>query len=354
MPVVMINKSLSSLLMVLSGLLSLATVSGAAENSLILKAVARVDGEVLVRDVAVLTGPEADKLGSLVLLLSPTKIIEIDQVRRAAIASGARVGQIRFSGSSCRVEKALRPEMIEDAADERAEVKADTGQAKPTQLRDIIIHAIAGDCGLHAESVRVTFDQTDSKLLDRVISTQKADQEQVTVSPAVYGERSPLTIRVYAQQKLTATHTLRATVTVERECVVTKTVLSRGQVIKPSDVQIERRWLPINLEAAPADAVEGAAAATKLAAGSVVERRDVQASLAVKRGDLVMVDSIVGGVVVRARARVLANARVGEQVTAQSVPWNQEIIVMIISPGNATAIGPAPHKARGASVRAQK
>ncbi|MBI4558494.1 MAG: flagellar basal body P-ring formation protein FlgA [Candidatus Hydrogenedentes bacterium] len=108
----------------------------------------------------------------------------------------------------------------------------------------------------------------------------------------------------------------KATIQAYGEVVVAAQDIPRGAVISQADLTTERRTLGVSKEAGftrPADLI-GAVAKTSIFTGQLISRRQVEAPKLVKRNQIVSVEVSYGALVVRARARALADGREGDLV----------------------------------------
>jgi flagella basal body P-ring formation protein FlgA len=125
-----------------------------------------------------------------------------------------------------------------------------------------------------------------------------------------------LVVWVYEGDRLLETRTVKVAAQVRREVVVVTADVERGAALPREHLRMETLWLDAG-GAAPVASVEHAAllqARRRIAAGTALRMDVVEAPLAIRKGDLVTVHCMSGGVVVKAFGRAQADAREGEYV----------------------------------------
>lgn len=319
-----------------------------AQDSVHLRPSARVGARFTVDQIATLKGSKALTLGSIELARPANSIITLEMLRAAAVASGARVGQVAFQGSACTLLEALPAEPtipampvqpVEEARDAASAAVPAAGAESGGvwRVEDAVRARLAQEVGREAGEVRIEFEERNHGLL-----AMPLDGERVAVTVIGTGERPSCLVRVYRGRELVRSESLKVNINVRRRCAVAVRAIRRGQVLTQHNVRSEERWMSPLADVADPENVIGSVSSAAIQAGAVIAAMRVNEGGGVRKGDVVMVDSVVGGIVVRVRARVADAAHVGEQVVAHTQPWNQAINVIVTSPGNATAIGPAP------------
>lgn len=290
------------------------TAAAFAQGAITLRPTATV-GEasaVTLGDVADLVGEDATKFGSTVIIAASqskplakgTMKVDIALVRAALKGTDIKWGKVALSGSTCSVSV----------------VGADAPKPSPAPLpkagvsvRDHVATRLAQHFGVDARDLKLAYDLDRSGILD-VPTTGRT----VAATPTGRSERMPLTIRVYEGTRLVAEGSIRVGVQVRRTVLVTRGMVSRGMRITSADVLEEDRWVSPLSEVAHASAVVGAAAKSRLDPGTVILARDVETPAVVRKGDLIAVDSVVGGVVIRMNnARALSDGREGEEISVE-------------------------------------
>lgn len=264
---------------------------------------------ILLSDIASLTG-DAESLADAEIAPAAGRArrLTLDDVRGALNARpGINWGRLALSGSVCRVETLDAPAPASPAPTSDAAHPAPTG---PT-VRAAVIAQVLASLNLPADKVRFTFDDRPAtlELLDA-----SALGRTVAVRPIGSADRLPISVTVYEGQWIAARGIVRAEVEVLREVAVLRTDVPRGTPLTDDLLSRESHWLPLTeTPLTPASCV-GAIARTRLEAGATVSPQDVQAPIAIRKGDHAVIHCLSGGVVLKLRARALQDGRVGELI----------------------------------------
>ncbi len=306
------------------------TASG--HGTIVLKAATRVGPEapVTLADVANLVGPDAEALAPVVVLPAAERgrngkdagreMVSAEQVRAAIDswepAPGGRPvnwGRLTLGGGTCMI----LPPLSTPAAGPK-------GPAAPTEapetgmVRGVIAARLGLLLGVERADLRLTFDEADRELLDLSAAGRTVDTR-----PTGMSDRVPLAVTVYETggARIVAAKTVRVGVRVRRTIVAAAegAVKRRGELVGPTDVTTQERWVGPAAAFLPLERVVGAAVKTRLVPGEPITQRDVEPPMVVDRGDLVSVHCVSGLVVVRMTARALGEARDGEIVRLQSL-----------------------------------
>jgi flagella basal body P-ring formation protein FlgA len=108
--------------------------------------------------------------------------------------------------------------------------------------------------------------------------------------------------------------------------VVATQPISRGDVIGPSNVQLEKRELSSLREGAFFDIgdVAGMVAKTTIQPGQPLSDRRIALPLLIKRNQYVPVETRIGSLVVRAQARALGDGAAGDFINCENTTSGQE------------------------------
>ncbi len=305
--------------MTLVALLSLGLLGrvAGAQDSIVVRPAARVpaSGPLTLGDVAALTGPEATRLAGAVVLdeaalrRSKPEALRLDVrlVRAALDRTDIRWGKVTLSGAACALAAAPGPD-----ARAPAPAPARTGAT----VRDCIARRVGELARAPVEDLRLTFDEARKDLLDLPTSGRS-----VAVAPAGMSERMPVNVRVLDGDRLVAEGSIRVGVQVRRTVLVARSAIPRGDKVDDADVDAQERWLAPTLAPATREQALGSAARARIGPGEVVLARDVEIPAAVRKGQTVAVDCVVGGIVVRMNnARALMDGREGEEILVSPSP----------------------------------
>jgi flagella basal body P-ring formation protein FlgA len=326
-------------------LITLACVSR-AQDRVALRAVARLStgAPVLLSDIAEVNGPRAATLGQIVVSPEATPgEIDLAAVRRVVEAvPGVNPGRIVFSGSAVTV-RAAPSEPAGTPEPPTAEPAAIWSE--PT-VRQHLAARISEMLGVPPSDLRLNFEERREELLNT-----RTRGRIVTAQQTGGGERMCLSVRVYEGDTLITQGTLTVGVLIRREVGVLKSPVSRGEMIPAELVTTAEQWLPPTAKPVPVPAIAGRTARARINAGDVVEERDIEATLAVRKGDFLSLDCISGSVVVRTTAKALADAREGDTIPVETIQWRKTLTAKVSRSGHAVAVGAAEPEASATGAR---
>lgn len=279
---------------------------------------------IALQDVAELDGAYAQSLRDVVVVApealrdnSTWVTVDLAQVRAALEAQGVRLGALVVSGRSCMVRMGPAAVLPQGAPIESPQaaweeyVVADAIGAG--DVVSLIVAHLAQTQGLSSEDrLRIRFDDALEKALAVVNGARMGVEARSAVSAgaALFG------LTAYdAEGGIHGTWTVRVEAQVWRSAVRMVRTVNRRGTIAAGDVTIAIEWINLG-EAAMDDVgpVIGAEARVRLAAGELVREGQLQPPLAIRRGDLVQVHCLSGGLVVRGRGRAMAPGRLGELI----------------------------------------
>lgn len=120
-----------------------------------------------------------------------------------------------------------------------------------------------------------------------------------------------------------ATGTLEAYIDakVKAPVAVLRRQLSQGEIVTPADVLVQRQTIDAEKAYMPLEKklIVGQAAAHSLRQGAPLMVGDLTEPLAVRKGQLVRVDTVRGGFRIRAHAKALADGRVGDLIEVENL-----------------------------------
>lgn len=309
----------------------LAPRTATAQDSITLRPVVRVeDGKPLtLAAVADIAGAEASKLAAVALgsYVRGTSI-GIDDVRAALEKSGlANMGRIRLAGASCEVRSSLPT-----AAPQASAAPTPLPSPATDTVRSHIPARIAEFLGVGVRDIQLTFEPGDAALLDAPL-----DSLTLSIQPTGSGDRIPLAVRLYDRDRLVAGGSVRVGVLVRRATFVARNPIVRGTSVTDDLFTREDRWLPPSVEPA-GDSAIGQVARARIGGGEVIARADLESPIIVKRGELVTVDCISGGFMVRSTARATEPGREGQVISFQSLNSKNTFRARMSKPGQAVMV----------------
>ncbi len=290
---------------------------------------------VTLADVAVLEG-NAAAYGGVVVADAPSGNgavrVTIDDVkRRLRETPGTNMGRLLLCGGECQVRGATSPA----STPEVTPVKASRPSPGVRTVRTLVQARLAEMLGVARDDLRLSWDEAQADLLDTPV-----DGRTVNIQPTGAGDRVPVAVRVYQGDTILASGSTRVGVEVRRTVMVARRTLQRADTISDEGISIETRWVPASMVPASPEGGVGSVARARVEVGAIIEQRQVEAPVVVRRGDLVSVDCVCGTVVVRTNARALENGRDGEVVTLQSLTSKKTYQARMNGAGKAVLVAP--------------
>lgn len=286
-------------------------------------------GEVTLADVATLDGAEAEALGGVSLgEVGSRREISLDQVRAALDAHKVNWGRLALRGSSCAVRVASPAAIVrtDDSAPQTAVQRPGV-----ETVRDRVLATLRELFGAEPEAIRVAFDDGGRGVLSTPVRGHRVDVETSSASSS----RLAIRVWMYDGDRLALEGSVRADVSLLVDTFTLSTAVGRGDRIDASMLTKATLWMsptgapPIRDEA---QAV-GAVARTRLDAGTVLRTEHVEAPLVIERGDLVTVHALAGAMIVKTKARALADAREGEMVELSRGRETRPFLARAAAPG---------------------
>jgi flagella basal body P-ring formation protein FlgA len=323
-----------------------------AQDRIILRPAASISGNVVrLGDVADVQGPAM--LAGVVIVKDlraelgrggEAATIDLPRVR-AALEKVPAVnwGRLTLSGVPCRV-KAATVEM--PAASPARELDAHPKEAAPT-LRDQVVTWLAHAFACSPEDLRVTFDDAQGEALDASVAG-------VTTSIRSLGssDRLSLAITTYRGDVITNSLTIRVAPLIRREIAVASRRIARGEPLTSDVLRTDEQWVPPSVVPIDARSLHGVIARSRIDAGTVIRPEHVDQPIVIKKGEIVTVDCVSGGIVVRAMARAMSAARDGEVIAFQYLESKRSFNARANGPGRAVIVVDGEPEEGGAAVAA--
>ena len=302
------------------------------------------DRALTLADVADLSGAEAEALAGVVvhagLGAGERGVVRMRDVRAALDAHGVNWGRISVRGSECELVVAAAPKTERAPAAERSapEPRHQTVSASdsPT-VRTEVAGTLANLFGVALEDLQIAFDDADGALL-----ATGGEGRRIEVQPAASpsASRIPLNVWVYEGDRVVVSGQIRADVRVRRDAVIATAALRRGQTISAGDVTLETLWTEPSAGAPIASLEEavGQVSRTRIPAGTAIRADHIERAMVVKRGDLVTVHCVSGGIVVKAPARAQSDGRDGEVIEFKLDKSKRPFLARISGAGRAVMV----------------
>jgi flagella basal body P-ring formation protein FlgA len=302
-------------------ILSLAIASGARADSITLRASAQatLGAPLRLADVATLEGADAQRLAETVIVADAREKvgqltrfeIALDDVRDVLASADVNWGRVTLRGSTCTVRVRAPREAPTTDSDEPA-LAAHHTPAGPV-VRDAVRSAVRSALGVEDENLRIEWDDRDEAFLRRSSWGIRIETQPTTSGSSA---RQTIVVRLYEGQALLEERSVRADVEINTAVLTLKRQIERRESIRTEDLATQRVWItpdgsrPIGK---PTEAV-GRVAESRLEAGLILRESHVEQPIAVERGERVIVHCISGGIALKAKARALADGRIGQFV----------------------------------------
>lgn len=315
----------------LAALLAMPALARAQGDALVttlrLAPAAQVAGpQVRLADIARAEGPLAPRLDNLVVanLAGDTAAVRMSDVETLLNNQHINLALVSLRGFAvCRVRRLAPVAATADPAQPAANIAVSpasdsTPDALPAPaaagtLRQTVLDYIAELAQTPLDQLQIQFARGDEQALDASLGTDRIEFEPL--ASALPG-RLPLVLRRHGKDP--APQTLRLTASVSRRylAVVTTRSVARGQIFAPGDVTL-REVLIDHAQAQPLTRLEdvvGQASGTLLRPGAIVLASDAQPPLLVRNGEILRVQTIVGGLVIRTVARARQDGALGQTI----------------------------------------
>jgi flagella basal body P-ring formation protein FlgA len=308
---------------------------------------------VLARAAAAAETAPAPKLHELVTVASD--IVRIgDLVENAGAAASVAVFRAPDLGQTgtvqvARIAEALRPHALnglDTAGLDEVVVTRLSRAIAGREIVDRLTRAFAGRFGLgDAERLSVTLDREVRVMHVEAWATAELAIARMQVDPR--SGRFDVTLELpgsAAARRLPLRFTGAVAETVEA-ATLTRTI-KRGEVIRASDVQIERR--PKAEAGGDALAVEqavGLAATRPLRAGQVMRSADLAYPQVIQRNEIVTILFQAPGITLTVRGKALEAGAVGDIVSVHNAQSNRTVQGTVAGPGRVTVAAAIPFTA---------
>lgn len=233
------------------------------------------------------------------------KRITAEDIRRVLDANvSLNAGRLSVRGAACEVLVGSTPAPVRQAA-RPAAASAPTGP----NVRDLVIQKIAALLEAGADDLRLSFSEQDADLLGTPITGRT-----VEIQGLASGDKLPLLVRVFEHDRIVAGGRIRVDALVRRQVLVSRAPFKRGEPIAPEALATETQWLAPSVRPASLEQASNAVARNKIDPGDPVMADDVEPPIAVKKGEVVAVDCLSGGIIIKGLGRALATGRTGDVI----------------------------------------
>lgn len=325
-----------------------ATLAAAAPASIRLTREAWVEpGQVRLSEIAQLDGQAAADLADTVVASFEPNRSELKitraRVRQLLDEAGIAWGGVTLGGyAKCVVRVKPDPQPSAEKHDPPpAALLANPNEPVTTvpvpTLRDQLLPWIERHAGADLNSLRIEFAARDMQTL-----ALPADADAYEIQPLASAPlgRVPVIIHGYRDGHPAASH--RVTIDIARWCtaVVAARTISRGQTITPDDLRTQRICLTQDrgeLATNPAGIV-GQTAAAHMHTGAVLYAEDVRPPVVARRGELIEVRCLTGGLVIKTIARATETGSLGQIIQARNERSRESYPVRLTGPRQAVLL----------------
>ncbi|HVU64837.1 MAG TPA: flagellar basal body P-ring formation chaperone FlgA [Phycisphaerales bacterium] len=334
------------------GMLLCAAVAS-AQTHVVLKPAATISSKepghaITLADIAEIdppTTPDGEKLAEIVVVANPVAggmTIGVAQVRSAMDAAQVLWARITLRGSACQVSFGDGGGQNSDSAKTTPRPSLGLTTPQPVDLggvptiRTAIASRLLSLYEAGAQDLRLAFDAADEDFLNQPIGDRRVD-----VQPAATGAsaRTPVNVFIYEGDRLTAAKLISTQALVNRPVVNARGPISRGEAISPNAVESTRQWVSPNAKpSVTAEEAAGQIASRNIVAGATITASDITQPVVCKRGDIVWVHVLSGGMSVKAKSRAMEQGRDGERIHFKLDGSNRVFIARLCGPGRAVMI----------------
>lgn len=290
------------------------------------------DSVCTLGSIAEITGVQATALNGIQIGITPKvgqwTMIEVESIRKLIDeAVGIRSGSVIVVGHSTSITWRNTLELHESETESAARPLEPVAQPDPT-IGDRVRVWLARRYNASPEAIRTTYRESDEEQLN-----QSAVGRMIEVAEIGHSVNTKLRISVYRGDQFESSFTVSAAVRVQREVLVVKRDIRRGELIEKSMVTAEQRWQPASDAPATPAQVLGLASTGTLRVGDVIRAENVAQPIVIKRGEIISVRSIAGSIVANRRARALEDAREGEIFKLESIDRKNRFTARASGPG---------------------
>lgn len=303
-----------------------------AQDGIVLRGSVRLNADQLqvrLADVADLHGSVAQALGASVVfetrsIPSRPVTIGVDVIRDRLVELEANLGLVALSGRDCvmrwRSPAAVAEPQTESSQNnvERLDRPGFADQyAHEGTLRSVVSTYLARNLlGRELSDVQLRFRAEDAEVLDR--SARGYDYEIKPLASRL-SSTIPLLVNAFEGPRVVQSTRLIVEVAIRQRVLIVQRYIARGEIIQPGDLIEEVRVIDpqVSQPHARLEEVLGMEARGRLIPGEILKQGDTVSQVVLARNSEVWVRARHGMFVIRMRARVLDEGRVGEYVRVQ-------------------------------------
>ncbi|MBY0308326.1 MAG: flagellar basal body P-ring formation chaperone FlgA, partial [Phycisphaerales bacterium] len=336
---------------------------------------------VLLRDVATLAGPDADRIESAVLLhadqtapkdalfAGPTpRTLTRDELRRALDVAGINWARTLLRSQGVTITftpaapvQAPLPTPAPASASPSARLprppapaltsSAGAASFGPRSVHALLLRALADAAGIaDTAAVSMRTDGLSPADLELLASTLPSNWTcSIRPQGASASGRTTVRIEAFDADRTTLNRTIVVDALVKRTILVAAAPggINRDQPFSAGDLRLEPRALPITESARLApltpEQFVGSIARRRIDPGRPITPADAtppRPAVVITRGDDVWVTCTAGGITVKVKAKALTTAREGDRLQLQPEGSKKSLTARATGPGEAVVEGP--------------
>lgn len=327
-------------------------------TSVVLRGAAVVSdaGPVLLGEVARIEGPLADRMASLELSASfealtasegewrVVRFADAEKLLGASLGEDVATVTLRGRDALVRLDLSAAPDDASPTADESAPTPVASGT-----IGGLIALQLAARLSRQSDTVamgpsdvRLRFEPDDLELVNRPVGT-----DLVFVTPVGLSARGTVRIEVVRDSVVAEEHELRVVMRVRREVLVATGVVERDTPAEAIAWERREEWLTPDVNAVTAEDLKGARSIRRILPGEVVLAGMIERPVAVKRGAVIKIEVVRGGLRLEDSVRARGEGQVGDliEVETMSKP-TQRFRARITGAGRAVREAPVPREPR--------
>lgn len=327
----------------------------AAQTTITLRPIVQIgtSGPLTLGQVADVTGTDAERLSALEVVKESQSLpradagarhLELASVRHVLDAAGVNWGRVTLKGSACEIRLPVAapaaPAPLEKKPtlqDRFACVDIDTVAPTGVTLRQALARRLSEHYECAPQDLRLAFSESDREKLERSTSEQRIE---IMLGTQRNSARTPARVALYQGERVTFTGSFDVEAQVRRPVLVAAERLDRNDAVNASNTRTEERWIAPGTRTITSDdlGAQGLVASARLDPDELITLDQVQSPIAAKRGDIVWVHCLSGGISVRAKCRAMSTARDGELVTLRLENSKQTFQARMSGPGRAVKL----------------
>lgn len=319
-----------------------ATPAPAAEGTTTITLLPRVqidhDAPIKLGQIATITGDErqartlaaidisgsSGATSSAAKASDPVRSIDLKAVRSALDAARVNWGRVTLKAGPGGVCEVVRPTPVIERdtdgakrpsqADRFMTVDVNSMPNGALNVRQCVARRLAQHFDCEPTNLRLAFADSDQ---DRLETSTAGRRVEITLSAAASSARVSVGVVLYESDRVAFSGSFGVEAQVQRTVLVAAARIDRDQPMDAGAVRSEARWLSPSVRVLNANELSGRSlvAARRVNEGELLLSEHVESPIAARRGDIVWVHCLSGGISVRARCRAMQTARDGEVVT---------------------------------------